>query len=195
MNGNHMEIAGNLTGDPELRFTASGTAVATLNVGVNERRRNTKTGEWEDGNTTFFRVIVWNQPAEHVAESLTRGMRVMVTGIMRQRSYEDKEGTTRYMWEITAEEVGVSLRYATADVKRVTRSRPTGPDTSDGWAGMDASPERPGRSSQSPAEPASPAATVASDVAPERPAEPATASASPGSGGAAKRAPTIYQRG
>ena len=159
MNGNATQISGNLASDPELKFTPSGTAVATLNIGVSERRKNSNTGEWEDSGVTWYRTIVWGQPAEHVAESLTRGMRVMVNGTMRQRSYEDKSGETRYVWELTADEIGASLRFGPVDVKRVNRSKSSAPDRSDPWAGIDASTERP--DSETGSERASEPATVA----------------------------------
>lgn len=193
MNGNHMEIAGNLASDPELRFTASGTPVVKFDVGVTERKRNTQTGQWEDAGVSWFRVIVWGNPAENVAASLLRGMRVMVSGKMRQRSYEDKEGGTRYVWELTAEEVGPSLMYATADVKRVTRSRPNGPDDTDQWAGMsDATRNRPeppaDASSERAAEPASPDGAAESAVSPEGAAASATVATGAGSASTGKRA-------
>ena len=108
-------IVGNLGADPELRFTPSGIPVATLNVGVGERRRNAA-GEWEDSGTTWYRVILWNQAAENVAESLMRGMRVMVSGTMRSRNYETKEGEKRTTWELTADEIGPTLRGQTVTV-------------------------------------------------------------------------------
>lgn len=150
MNGNAITIAGNLASDPELKYTPTGTAVATLNVGVSERRKNGKTGEWEDAGVSWFRVIVWGNPAEHAAESLTRGTRVMVTGVMRQRSYEDKSGETRYVWELTAEEVGPSLRYNAVEVKRTNRAKATAPDRSDPWTGIDASTEPPANQTTGP---------------------------------------------
>ncbi len=138
---NQISITGNLGADPELRFTATGSAVATLNVGVSERRFNRETGKWDDGDSSWFRVTVWNQLAENVAATLTRGQRVMVTGMMKQRSYTDKEGDTHYIWEIKADEIGVSLKFATAEIKRATRARPATPDETDPWT--TATPERP----------------------------------------------------
>lgn len=122
--GNSITIVGNLGSDPELRFTDSGVPVATITVGVSERKRNTQSGEWEDTPPTWFRVIAWNQLAEHIAESLNRGDRVMVTGPMRQRSWENRDNETQYIWEITAEHVGVSLQFASVSVKRAARGRP-----------------------------------------------------------------------
>lgn len=121
MQGNSVTIVGNLTDDPELRFTAQGQAVANFSVAVNRRVRDPQTNEWKDGDPSFFRVNVWRQLAENVAESLTRGTRVVVTGYLKQRSWENQEGERRTVIEIEADEVGPSLRWATAKVEKASR--------------------------------------------------------------------------
>src|SRR5664279_4198551 len=111
-------IIGNLTGDPELRFTPSGAAVASFTVASSSRVMDKQTNEWKDGDTTFLRCNVWRQYAENVAESLQRGMRVIVNGRLKQRSYETKEGEKRTVYEVEVDDVGPALRYATAKVSR-----------------------------------------------------------------------------
>ena len=115
-------VVGNLTGDPELRFTPSGAAVANFTVASTPRTLNKQTNEWEDGEALFLRCSIWRQAAENVAESLTKGARVVVTGRLKARSYETREGEKRTVWECEVDEVGPSLRYATAKVTRATRS-------------------------------------------------------------------------
>jgi len=115
-------IAGNLVNDPEIRFTSGGQAVATFRVASTPRTRDNSTGEWRDGDTLFLTVIAWRQMAENVAESLQRGMRVLVTGRLRQRSYETREGEKRTVYEVEADDVGPSLRSASAKVTRATRT-------------------------------------------------------------------------
>ena len=115
-------IVGNLVEDPELRFTPSGQPVAKFRIASTPRFRDNATGEWKDGDSLFLTVSVWRQAAENVAESLTRGTRAIVTGRLRQRSYETKEGEKRTVYEVEADEVGVSLRNATAKVSKVTRT-------------------------------------------------------------------------
>jgi len=115
-------VVGNLTDDPELRFTASGAAVANFTVASTPRFFDKQTNEWKDGDALFLRCSVWRQAAENVAESLTRGMRVMVQGRLKQRSYETREGEKRTVYEIDVDEVGPSLKYATAKVTKVQRS-------------------------------------------------------------------------
>lgn len=119
-------IIGNLTADPELRFTPSGAAVANFTVASTPRSLNKKTGEWEDGEALFMRCSIWRQYAENVAESLTKGMRVMASGWLQQRSYTTREGDNRTVVEMRVDEVGPVLRYATAKVNKVTRGKPTG---------------------------------------------------------------------
>ena len=113
---NHTTIVGNLVEDPELRFTQNGTAVANMRVAVTQRIQ--QDGEWRDGDTSFLKVNVWRGQAEHLADSLAKGDRVMVTGRLRQRSWETPEGDKRSVAEIEADEVGASLKFATAKVER-----------------------------------------------------------------------------
>jgi len=115
-------IAGNLVDDPELRFTPAGQPVARFRVASTPRFRDNATGEWRDGDSLFLTCNVWRQAAENVAESLTRGMRVIVSGRLRQRSYETKEGEKRTVYEVEVDDVGPSLRNASAKVNRVARS-------------------------------------------------------------------------
>ncbi|MCU1664134.1 MAG: single-strand binding protein [Pseudonocardia sp.] len=114
-------VVGNLTADPELRFTPSGAAVANFTVAATPRTFDRQSGEWKDGDALFMRCNVWRQAAENVAETLTRGMRVMVSGRLRQRSFETREGEKRTVVELEVDEVGPSLRYATAKVNKVSR--------------------------------------------------------------------------
>src|SRR3954470_21231591 len=117
----NITVVGNLTNDPELRFTPSGQAVANFTVASTTRFLDKQTNEWKDGDTVFLRCSVWRQYAENVAESLTRGMRVIVQGRLKQRSYETKEGEKRTVYEIDVEEVGPALRSATAKITKVSR--------------------------------------------------------------------------
>ena len=119
-------IAGNLVDDPELRFTPAGQPVARFRVASTPRLRDNATGEWKDGDSLFLTCNVWRQAAENVAESLTRGMRVIVSGRLRQRSYETKEGDKRTVYEVEVDDVGPSLRNASAKVNRVARTGPGG---------------------------------------------------------------------
>ncbi len=114
-------LIGNLVNDPELRFTPSGAAVAKFTVASTPRYMDRTTNEWKDGDTLFLQCQIWRQAAENVAESLTRGMRVMVSGRLKQRSYETKEGEKRTVFEVEVDEVGPSLRNATAKVTKTTR--------------------------------------------------------------------------
>jgi single-strand DNA-binding protein len=114
-------VVGNLTSDPELRFTQSGAAVASFTVASTPRTFDRASGEWKDGDALFMRCNIWRQPAENVAESLTRGARVIVSGRLRQRSFETREGEKRTVVELEVDEVGPSLRYATAKVNKVSR--------------------------------------------------------------------------
>ena len=115
-------IAGNLVDDPELRFTPAGQPVARFRVASTPRFRDNSTGEWKDGDSLFLTCNVWRQAAENVAESLQRGMRVIVSGRLRQRSYETKEGEKRTVYEVEVNDVGPSLRNASAKVNRIARS-------------------------------------------------------------------------
>ncbi|WP_448639300.1 single-stranded DNA-binding protein [Geodermatophilus sp. URMC 63] len=115
-------IIGNLTSDPELRWTPSGAAVADFTIASTPRTLDRQTQEWKDGDPLFLRCSVWRQAAENVAESLTRGSRVMAQGRLKQRSFETKEGEKRTVVELEVDEIGPSLRYATATVAKVSRS-------------------------------------------------------------------------
>jgi single-strand DNA-binding protein len=115
-------IAGNLVEDPELRFTPAGQPVAKFRIASTPRYLDKTTNEWKDGDSLFLTCNVWRQAAENVAESLTRGMRVIVSGRLRQRSYETKEGEKRTVYEVEVDDVGPSLRNASAKVNRVARS-------------------------------------------------------------------------
>ena len=119
-------IIGNLVGDPELRYTPTGQAVATFRVASTPRYMDRTTNEWKDGDSLFLSCNVWRQAAENVAESLQRGMRVIVSGRLRQRSYETKEGEKRTVYEVEVDEVGPSLRNASAKVTRSSRSGGSG---------------------------------------------------------------------
>lgn len=114
-------IIGNLTGDPELRFTPSGAAVANFTVASTPRTFDRQSNEWKDGDTLFMRCSVWREVAENVAETLHKGNRVLVTGRLRSRSYETKEGEKRTVIELDVDEIGPSLRYATAQITRTQR--------------------------------------------------------------------------
>jgi single-strand DNA-binding protein len=135
-NGNVVELIGNLTRDPELRFTPSGAPVASFGLAVNRRWQNRQTNEWEE-QVSFFDVVCWRELAENVAESLTKGTRVMVSGRLDQRSWETQDGEKRSKVEVVADEVAPSLRWATAQVTRNER-RDGG-----GGGGFDASPPPP----------------------------------------------------
>jgi single-strand DNA-binding protein len=114
-------VVGNLVADPELRFTPSGQPVATFRIASTPRIRDNATNEWKDGDSLFLSCNVWRQAAENVAESLQRGMRVIVTGRLKQRNYETKEGEKRTVYEVEVDDVGPSLRNASAKVNRVSR--------------------------------------------------------------------------
>ncbi len=114
-------VVGNLTADPELRFTPSGAAVASFTIASTPRTFDRQSNEWKDGEALFLRCSIWRQAAENVAESLTRGMRVVVQGRLQQRSFETREGEKRTVIEMQVDEVGPSLRYATAKVNRTQR--------------------------------------------------------------------------
>ena len=115
-------VVGNLVADPELRFTASGQPVATFRIASTPRIRDNATNEWKDGDSLFLTCNVWRQAAENVAESLQRGMRVIVTGRLKQRNYETKEGEKRTVYEVEVDDVGPSLRNASAKVARANRT-------------------------------------------------------------------------
>ena len=119
-------VVGNLTDDPELRFTPSGAAVAKFRIASTPRTLDRQSGEWKDGEPLFLACNIWRDAAEHVAESLTRGSRVIVQGRLRQRSYETREGEKRTVYELEVDEIGPSLRYATAKVQKMSRSGGSG---------------------------------------------------------------------
>lgn len=114
-------VVGNLVGDPELRFTSTGQPVATFRIASTPRWRDQQSGEWKDGDSLFLSCNVWRQAAENVAESLQRGMRVIVTGRLKQRNYETREGEKRTVYEVEVDDVGPSLRNASAKVNRASR--------------------------------------------------------------------------
>jgi single-strand DNA-binding protein len=124
-------VVGNLTADPELRYTASGVPVATFTVASNERFKDAS-GEWQDGPTSFVRCNAWRDLGEHVAESLAKGDRAVVTGILRQRDYEAQDKTKRTVWEVAVSEVGAALRYATVKIAKARRDGVPVPE--DPWA-------------------------------------------------------------
>ena len=132
-------VVGNLTADPELRFTPSGAAVASFTVASTPRTLDKASNEWKDGDALFMRCSIWRQAAENVAESLTRGMRVVVQGRLQQRSYETREGEKRTVVEMQVDEVGPSLKYATAKVNRTQRGS-SGGGFGSGSGGPDAGP-------------------------------------------------------
>jgi single-strand DNA-binding protein len=115
-------LIGNLTGDPELRFTPSGAAVANFTIASTPRTLDRQSNEWKDGETLFISCAVWRQVAENVAESLTRGSRVVVHGRLKARSYDDREGNKRTVFECDVEEIGASMRYATLKISKTSRT-------------------------------------------------------------------------
>lgn len=119
-------IVGNLVADPELRFTPQGAAVANFRVASTPRRYNPQSNQWEDGDALFLQCNVWRQAAENVAESLTKGSRVIVSGRLRQRSYETRDGERRTVFEVEVDDVGPSLKYATASITKVKRGNQGG---------------------------------------------------------------------
>jgi single-strand DNA-binding protein len=133
-------VIGNLTDDPELRFTPSGAAVAKFRVASTPRFLDRQTNEWKDGEPLFLSCNVWRQAAENVAESLQRGARVIVSGRLRQRSYETREGEKRTVMELEVDEIGPSLRYATAKVQKMSRSSQGGFGSGGGNSGGAATP-------------------------------------------------------
>ncbi len=132
---NTTTVTGNLTRDPEIRYTRDGQASVLLGVAVNRRWQDRETHEWEE-STSFFDVVCWRDLAEHVAMSLTKGARVMVTGRLEQRSWENEEGERRSRVEIVAEEVGASLRFATVEVHRPERTDDAPPEETEDADGV-----------------------------------------------------------
>ena len=121
-NDTTITVIGNLTGDPELRFTPSGSAVANFTIASTPRTFDRQSNEWKDGETLFLRSSIWKEAAENVAESLTKGMRVIVSGRLKSRTYDTKEGEKRTVIEFEIDEIGPSLRYANAKVNRTQRN-------------------------------------------------------------------------
>lgn len=137
-------VVGNLVDDPELRYTATGAAVAKFRVASTSRVLDRETGQWKDGKALFLTCSAWREYAENVAESLRRGQRVIVVGRLKQRSYETREGERRTVFELDVDEVGPALRFATAKTTRATKGKKGG-HTNDPWAnapvtGSDAGP-------------------------------------------------------
>ena len=124
-NLNNVTVVGNITRDPEMRFTANGRSTTNFGIAVNRSWRNQQTNEWEE-RTSFFNVVSWGNLADNVGSSLKKGMRVLVTGRLEQRSWETEQGDKRSVVEIVADEVGPSLLFATAEVHRIERSGPDG---------------------------------------------------------------------
>lgn len=148
-------VIGNLTGDPELRFTPSGSAVANFTIASTPRTFDRQSNEWKDGETLFLRASIWREAAENVAESLTKGMRVIASGHLKSRSYDTKEGEKRTVMELEVQEIGPSLTYATAKVQRSARGNGEGaagrgnsgawsptpaPDQGQQWGGQNSNP-------------------------------------------------------
>lgn len=138
-----LTIIGNLTADPELRFIPSGAAVANFTVASTPRIYDRQTGEFKDGDALFLRCNIWREAAENVAETLTRGMRVIVSGRLKQRSFETREGEKRTVVELEVDEIGPSLRYATAKVNKISRSGGGGFGGGGGQAAAAAAPSPP----------------------------------------------------
>ncbi|WP_410609848.1 single-stranded DNA-binding protein [Amycolatopsis sp. lyj-109] len=134
-------VVGNLTSDPELRFTPAGSAVANFTVASTPRVFNRESGAWRDGDALFLRCNLWREYAENVAESLVRGTRVVVHGRLRQRSYDTKEGERRTVVELEVDEIGPSLRYATAKLTKVSRA--AGGEGSNSWTPEPVAAEKP----------------------------------------------------
>ena len=154
MNDTIITITGNLTGDPELRFTPSGAGVANFTIASTPRKFDKQSSEWRDGETLFMRCSVWRDAAENVAESLARGMRVIATGRLTSRSYETKEGEKRTVTELEVDEIGPSLKSATAKVNKTQRGQGGGgfaaaPAGGDLWAVQ----AQQGRAQSSPSQP------------------------------------------
>jgi single-strand DNA-binding protein len=142
---NQIMLVGNLTDDPELRFTPNGAAVANFRLAVTPRVREGDT--WKDGETSFFRINVWRQQAENIAETLQKGTRCIVVGRLRTRSWETPEGEKRSVTEVEADEVGPSLKFATAKIERSSRG---GSSSGGDWAGSSASNPRGGQFNDEP---------------------------------------------
>jgi single-strand DNA-binding protein len=156
-------VVGNIGADPEMRYTPTGNAVISFSVAMAHRKFDKETGKWADAGTTWYRVIAWRDLAEHCAETLQRGNRVIVVGSLAARPWEDRDGNKRETWEITADAIGPDLTYATAVIKRTTRE--TAPLPDDPWADNGREPATAQEPGQGRAEPAEPARETASDQA------------------------------
>ncbi len=150
-NGNNVTLIGNITRDPELRFTPSGQANATFGLAVNRRWQNRQTNEWEEA-VSFFNVVCWREMAENVSESLQRGSRVIVSGRLEQRSWENQEGERRSKVEVVADDVGPSLRWATAKVDKNERKGGDGGGPGGGAGGGRTVPNEPAETPYDPGE-------------------------------------------
>lgn len=147
----NVTVVGNIVADPELRFTPSGQPVANFRVASSSRRFDSQSGQWVDGDTMFISCNIWRQAAENVAESLTKGTRVIVNGRLRQRSFETREGEKRTVMEVDVDEIGPSLRYATAQITRNPREGGNNYGNSGGfnqgnnqsWGGQQSQPQAP----------------------------------------------------
>jgi single-strand DNA-binding protein len=136
INETRITVVGNIGDDPELRFTPSGAAVVSFSVAVTPRRKDPNTNEWKDGEATWYRVNAWRGLAENIAETIKRGMRVIVVGNLASRAWENKDkGTSGVAWEVTAEAVGPDLTWATASVSKAARRGSDVPPPDDPWAG------------------------------------------------------------
>lgn len=142
-----MTVAGNLTRDPELRFTQGGQAVASFSIASTPRSYNRETKEYVDGEAIFTNCTIWGKPAENVAASLFKGSRVLVAGQLKSRTYEAKDGTTKTATELIVDDIGASLMFATADVTRASRGSGSAPapsrpaeTTTEGWSNVDETP-------------------------------------------------------
>jgi single-strand DNA-binding protein len=137
-------LAGTLVADPELRYTPTGAAVANFTVAANDRRYDPTTGEWADKGATFLRCSLWRQAAEHLAESLTKGTRVLLTGVLRQRDWETLSGEQRTTFEVEVSEIAASLKWATVKVTKPTRDTPTPVTSSPADTAAGTGPSEPG---------------------------------------------------
>ena len=139
---NNVHLVGNITRDPELRFTPSGQSTASFGLAVNRRWQNRQTQEWEEA-TSFFDIVCWRDLADNVSESLSKGSRVIVVGRLEQRSWEDQDGNRRSKVEVIADEIGPSLRWATAKVEKAERRTPDGGVGGGGGRGAEPPPREP----------------------------------------------------
>ena len=139
MNETQITVIGNLTADPELRYTQNGIPVANFTIASTPRSFDRQANEWKDGEALFLRASVWKESAEHVAATLTKGMRVVAQGFLKQRSYQDREGNQRTAIELEVQEIGPSLRYATAQVTRATSGGQGHQAAGDAWSAPQAS--------------------------------------------------------